>query len=191
MLSREEAVKIFSESGALLEGHFLLTSGRHSHQYMQCAQVLKYPEATEKLARHIADIFAGDKIDLVLGPAMGGIIVSYEVGRQLGVPGIFAERKDGNMEIRRGFAIEPGQRVLVVEDVVTTGGSVREAMNAVQAAGGVVAGVAVLVDRSNGSVDFGVKQAAVLTMSVESWEQPECPLCKEGSTEAYKPGSRG
>ncbi len=190
MLSREEAVKIFSDSGALMEGHFLLTSGRHSNQYMQCAQVLQYPAYTEQLARHIADKFEKDGIELVVGPAMGGIIVSYEVARQLGVPGIFAERKDGQMEIRRGFTINPGQKVLVVEDVVTTGGSVREVIDAVKEAGGEVAGVAVLVDRSNGSVTFGVKQEAVLSMDIQSWEQAECPLCKEGKTEAYKPGSR-
>ncbi len=190
MLSREEAVKIFSVSGALMEGHFLLTSGRHSNQYMQCAQVLQYPTYTEQLARHIADKFENDGIELVVGPAMGGIIVSYEVARQLGVPGIFAERKDGKMEIRRGFTIDPGQKVLVVEDVVTTGGSVKEVMDAVKAAGGEVAGVAVLVDRSNGSVSFGVKQEAVLSMDIQSWEQTECPLCKEGQSEAYKPGSR-
>ncbi len=191
MLSREEAIKIFTDSGALMEGHFLLTSGRHSNQYMQCAQVLQYPDHTEKLARDIAEKFAGDGIELVIGPAMGGIIVSYEVARQLGVPGIFAERKDGKMEIRRGFNIKPGQKVLVVEDVVTTGGSVREVMDAVREAGGKVAGVAVLVDRSNGQVDFGVKQAAVLTMDIQSWESADCPLCAEGKSEAYKPGSRG
>lgn len=190
MLTHDEAVKIFSDSGALMEGHFLLTSGRHSNQYMQCAQVLQYPGYTEQLARHIADLFQNDGIELVVGPAMGGIIVSYEVARQLGIPGIFAERKDGVMEIRRGFTIKPGQKVLVVEDVVTTGGSVREVMDAVQAAGGEVAGVAVLVDRSSGKVDFGVKQAAVLSMDIQSWEQPDCPLCKEGRTDAYKPGSR-
>ncbi len=191
MLSREEAVKIFSDSGALMEGHFLLTSGRHSNQYMQCAQVLQYPAYTEQLAKHIADKFENDGIELVVGPAMGGIIVSYEVARQLGVPGIFAERKDGQMEIRRGFTINRGQKVLVVEDVVTTGGSVKEVIDAVKEAGGEVAGVAVLVDRSNGSVTFGVKQEAVLTMDIQSWEQAECPLCQEGQTEAYKPGSRG
>lgn len=190
MLTRDEAVKIFSDSGALMQGHFLLTSGRHSNQYMQCAQVLQYPAYTEQLARHIADLFQNDGIELVVGPAMGGIIVSYEVARQLGIPGIFAERKDGVMEIRRGFTIKPGQKVLVVEDVVTTGGSVREVMDAVQDAGGVVAGVAVLVDRSNGTVDFGVKQAAVLTMDIQSWDRPDCPMCKEGRTDAYKPGSR-
>jgi orotate phosphoribosyltransferase len=191
MLSREEAIKIFTDSGALMEGHFLLTSGRHSNQYMQCAQVLQYPAYTEKLAQDIAEKFAGDGIELVIGPAMGGIIVSYEVSRQLGVPGIFAERKDGKMEIRRGFTIKPGQKVLVVEDVVTTGGSVKEVMDAVREAGGKVAGVAVLVDRSNGQVDFGVKQAAVLTMDIQSWESADCPLCAEGKSEAYKPGSRG
>ncbi|KUG03829.1 orotate phosphoribosyltransferase [hydrocarbon metagenome] len=190
MLSREEALKIFSDSGALMEGHFLLTSGRHSNQYMQCAQVLQYPAFTEQLARHIADKFEKDGIQLVVGPAMGGIIVSYEVARQLGVPGIFAERKDGQMEIRRGFTIKPGQKVLVVEDVVTTGGSVKEVIDAVIAAGGEVAGVAVLVDRSNGSVTFGVKQEAVLSMDIQSWEKTECPLCKEGQSDAYKPGSR-
>ncbi len=190
MLSRQEALTIFSDSGALMEGHFLLTSGRHSNQYMQCAQVLQYPAYTEQLAKHIADKFENDGIELVVGPAMGGIIVSYEVARQLGVPGIFAERKDGQMEIRRGFTINPGQKVLVVEDVVTTGGSVREVIDAVKEAGGEVAGVAVLVDRSNGSVTFGVKQEAVLAMDIQSWEQAECPLCQEGKTEAYKPGSR-
>jgi len=190
MLSREEATKIFSDSGALMEGHFLLTSGKHSNQYMQCAQVLQYPPATEKLAAHIVEKFKNDGIELVVGPAMGGIIVSYEVARQLGVPGIFAERKDGKMVIRRGFTIAEGQKVLVAEDVVTTGGSVREVMDVVAQAGGQVMGVAVLVDRSNGSVKFGVKQEAVLTMNIQSWEAEKCPLCKEGKSEAYKPGSR-
>ncbi len=190
MLSRQEAIKIFSDSGALLEGHFLLTSGRHSNQYMQCAQVLQYSAYTEELAKHLAEQFKNDGIDLVVGPAMGGIIVSYEVARQLGVPGMFAERKDGLMEIKRGFTINPGQKVLVVEDVVTTGGSVKEVIDAVKEAGGEVAGVAVLVDRSNGKVTFGVKQAAVLAMDIQSWEPAECPLCREGKSEAYKPGSR-
>lgn len=190
MLSREEAIKIFTDSGALMEGHFLLTSGRHSNQYMQCAQVLQYPAATEKLAQDIAAKFAREGIELVIGPAMGGIIVSYEVARQLGVPSIFAERKDGQMEIRRGFTIKPGQKVLVVEDVVTTGGSVREVMDVVSQAGGTVAGVAVLVDRSNGQVDFGVKQEAVLSMDIQSWEPAHCPLCAQGQSQAFKLGSR-
>lgn len=190
MLSNEEAINIFSEAGALLEGHFRLTSGRHSNQYMQCAQVLQYPDATEKLARHLAEQFKDDNVQTVIGPAMGGIIVAYEVARQLGVPGIFTERQDGSMALRRGFSIKPGERVLVVEDVVTTGGSVQEVIDLVKDAGGNVAGVGVLVDRSGGKADFGVKTRAVLTMDIQSWEAEDCPLCREGKTPAVKPGSR-
>lgn len=190
MLSREEATDIFTESGALMEGHFKLTSGRHSNRYMQCAQVLQYPKYTERLAAHIAEKFKNEKIDFVIGPAMGGIIVAYEVARQLGVPGIFCERESGRMALRRGFKLEPGQKVLVVEDVVTTGGSVVEVMDIVREAGAEVAGVAVLVDRSAGKVDFGVQTEAVLSMDIESWEADDCPLCKAGYGEAVKPGSR-
>jgi len=147
----------------------------------------QYPE---KLARWLAEDFADDRIDLVIGPAIGGIIVAYETGRQLGVPAIFAERdSSGTMALRRGFEIPPGQRALVVEDVTTTGGSVREVMQLVEESGGIVAGAGVLVDRSNGQVDFGVKQRAVITMEVLSWDAAECPLCRGGS-EPVKPGSR-
>ncbi|HOQ08907.1 MAG TPA: orotate phosphoribosyltransferase [Syntrophomonadaceae bacterium] len=190
MLDKNEAVAIFTEAGALLQGHFRLTSGRHSDQYMQCAQVLKYPDKTEQLARHLAEAFQDDAVELVVGPAMGGIIVSYEVARQLKVPGIFTERENGQMALRRGFTIQPGQRVLVVEDVVTTGGSVQEVMDVVRAAGGQVVGVGVLVDRSGGKVDFGVKTQAVLTMDIQSWEPEQCPLCAEGKLPVVKPGSR-
>jgi len=190
MLTNEQAQEIFSASGALMEGHFKLTSGRHSNRYMQCAQVLQFPEYTEQLAAHIAEKFAGDNIELVIGPAMGGIIVAYEVARQLKVPAIFCERENGKMALRRGFKIYPEQKVLVVEDVVTTGGSVVEVMDIVKAAGGIVAGVAVLVDRSGGKVDFGVKTEAVLAMEIESWEADQCPLCQAGLGEAVKPGSR-
>jgi orotate phosphoribosyltransferase len=190
MLNKAEATDIFTESGALMEGHFKLTSGRHSNRYMQCAQVLQYPHFTEKLAAHIAEKYNGEKIDFVIGPAMGGIIVSYEVARQLGVPGIFCERENGKMALRRGFKLEPGHKVLVVEDVVTTGGSVVEVMEIVRQSGAEVVGVAVLVDRSAGKVDFGVRTEAVLSMDIESWEATECPLCKAGQGEAIKPGSR-
>ncbi|MDD3363777.1 MAG: orotate phosphoribosyltransferase [Syntrophomonas sp.] len=190
MLNREEATQIFVESGALMEGHFKLTSGRHSNRYMQCAQVLQYPQFTEKLAAHIAEKYAGEKIDWVIGPAMGGIIVSYEVARHLKVPSIFCERQDGKMELRRGFKLKAGDRVLVVEDVVTTGGSVVEVMDIVRQSGAEVVGVAVLVDRSGGKVDFGVRTEAVLSMDIESWEGSDCPLCREGKGEAIKPGSR-
>ena len=190
MLEKDKAIEIFTQSGALLEGHFRLTSGRHSNQYMQCAQVLQYPHYTEQLCRHLADKFENEKAEVVIGPAMGGIIVSYEVARQLKVPGIFCERQDGEMMLRRGFEIKPGQKVLVVEDVVTTGGSVDEVIKIVREAGGVVAGVGVLVDRSNGKVDFGVRKEAVLTMDIKSWEAQDCPLCTEGKIPVIKPGSR-
>jgi orotate phosphoribosyltransferase len=190
MLEKDKAIEIFTKSGALLEGHFRLTSGRHSNQYMQCAQVLQYPQYTEQLCRDLADKFENEKVEVVIGPAMGGIIVSYEVARQLKVPGIFCERQDGEMMLRRGFEIKPGQRVLVVEDVVTTGGSVDEVIKIVREAGGVVAGVGVLVDRSNGKVDFGVRKEAVLTMDIKSWEAQDCPLCAEGKIPVVKPGSR-
>ncbi|WP_054694753.1 orotate phosphoribosyltransferase [Syntrophomonas palmitatica] len=190
MLNEKEAREIFAESGALMQGHFILTSGRHSDQYMQCAQVLQYPEHTEKLARHLADKFRDDGVELVIGPAMGGIIVAYEVARQLGVPCVYTERLEGEMALRRGFIIDACQKVLVVEDVVTTGGSVREVMHIVNTFGGKVVGVGVLVDRSNGTVDFGVKQEAVLTMDIQSWEASQCPLCREGKLRPVKPGSR-
>lgn len=191
MLNHEEVLKVFYDSGALMEGHFLLTSGLHSDQYMQCAKVLQYPEYTEKLAREMADKFRDDNIEVVIGPAMGGIIVAYEVARQLGVPALFTERLDGEMVLRRGFMMDAGQRVLVVEDVVTTGGSVREVMNVVEKFGAQVVGVGVLVDRSNGTVDFGVKQEAVLTMDIRSWKSEDCPLCARGKLPVVKPGSRG
>lgn len=191
MLNQNEAEKIFTDSGALLNGHFILTSGRHSNQYMQCAQVLQYPGYTEDLAKHLADKFRNDGVEVVIGPAMGGIIVAYEVARQLGVPALFTERQDGAMTLRRGFTIKPGQKVLVVEDVVTTGGSVKEVIEVVREQGGEVVGVGVLVDRSNGQVSFGVKQEPVLAMDIQSWTTEECPLCKTGDSKAVKPGSRG
>ena len=189
MLTRDQAVEIFTKSNALLSGHFRLTSGRHSNQYMQCAQVLQYPEYASQLCQDLAEKFAGTQIDLVVGPAMGGIIVAYEVGRALGVKALFTEREQGAMVLRRGFTIEPGQKVLVAEDVVTTGGSVREVIDVVRAQGGEVVGVALLVDRSNGNVDFGVKTEAVLSMEIKSYDPEDCPLCRQGLP-VVKPGSR-
>lgn len=190
MFSREAIEKMFVDAGALLEGHFLLTSGRHSNRYMQCAQVLQYPAYTEALSRILADRFRNDGVDVVVGPAMGGIIVAYEVARQLGVRGIFCERENGVMTLRRGFSIQPGERILVVEDVITTGGSVMEVMEVTKARGGEVVGVAVLVDRSGGKVDLGVRTEAALVMEIDSWEADSCPLCREGTLPTTKPGSR-
>jgi orotate phosphoribosyltransferase len=190
LLTTDEALDIFTSSGALLRGHFIFTSGRHSDVYMQCAQVLRYPEHTERLAKHLASHFRSDAIDIVIGPALGGIVVAYEVARQLGAVALFTEREDDRMVLRRSFSITPGQRVLVVEDVITTGGSVREVMEVVREHQGHVAGVGVLIDRSNGAIDFGVKQTAVLSMEIPSWEADACPLCREGKLPAVKPGSR-
>ena len=189
-MEQKEILQIFKDSGALLEGHFLLTSGRHSDKYMQCAQVLRFPDYTEKLCKIIADEYKDSGVELVVGPAMGGILVAYEGARQLGVPNIFAERENGKMTLRRNFAIEKGQKVLVVEDVVTTGGSVLEVINIVKEQGGDVVGAGVLVDRSNGAVDLGVPLCSVLAMEVVSYEADNCPLCQSGADAPYKPGSR-
>lgn len=188
-LSTEEIKKIFIDSGALLEGHFRLTSGRHSDRYIQCARVLMEPNYTAALCGHLAEAFKEDAVDVVVGPAMGGIVISYEMARQLGVPSLFTERVDGKMTLRRNFTIAPGQKVLVVEDVVTTGGSVKEVIDIVRENGGVVVGVALLVDRSNGKVDLGARVEACLSMDVKSYEEEECPLCKAGLP-IIKPGSR-
>jgi orotate phosphoribosyltransferase len=173
----------------MLTGHFKLTSGRHSDRYFQCAMVLQHPEHTGALCRELAARFAGEDVSAVIGPATGGIIVSYETARALGVRGIFTERENGLMSLRRGFSIEPGERVLVVEDVITTGGSVLEVIDVVRSLGGVVVGAGVLVDRSGGKVDLGVRKEALLVTEVISYDPDQCPLCRDGIP-AVKPGSR-
>ncbi len=189
MLTHDEAIEIFIKANALLTGHFRLTSGRHSAKYMQCAQVLQYPQYASVLCDSLAEKFKGTQIDLVVGPAMGGIIVAYEVGRALGVKTFFTERENGAMALRRGFTINPGEKVLVVEDVVTTGGSVKEVIDVVREKGGEVVGVGVLVDRSAGKADFGVPTQSIVQLEIESYDPEECPLCKEGIP-VVKPGSR-
>ncbi|MBU4532862.1 MAG: orotate phosphoribosyltransferase [Firmicutes bacterium] len=188
-LSPKQVESILVECKALLEGHFLLTSGRHSGRYVQCAQVLQYPEHCAKLGAAIADGFRDAEVDLVVGPALGGILIAYEVARALGTKCLFAERENGKMALRRGFVIAPGTKVLVVEDVITTGGSVREVMDLVMASGAEVVGVGVLVNRSGGKADFGVPLHALLSLSIEAYDPADCPLCAAG-TPAVKPGSR-
>ncbi len=188
-LANNEIMDYFLRAEALLKGHFLLTSGRHSDQYFQCAKVLQYPDYAAKLCGELAAYFKDDNIDKVIAPAMGGILVGWEVARLLGKQFLFAEREKERFEIRRGFKIQPGERILVCEDVVTTGGSVQEVIDLVRKNGAVVAGAAYLVDRSNGKVDFGVKQKATMTMSVISYSPEECPLCKQ-NIPVVKPGSR-
>jgi orotate phosphoribosyltransferase len=189
-LSKDEVLKIFRDTKALLDGHFLLTSGLHSPNYFQCAKVLQYPRHLEALSAQIAARFNEDRIDVVISPGIGGIVVGTEVGRQLGARTIFAERKEGKMGLRRGFELARGERVLVVEDVTTTGGSVREVIELVRQAGAVLAGVGCIVDRSNGKVKFDAKQVSVLVLEVVTYEPQACPLCQQGSP-AVKPGSRG
>lgn len=186
-MTKEEILTIFRETGVMLEGHFQLTSGRHSDKYMQCARLFQYPGIAERFAKELAGKF--ENVDLVAGPALGGIIIAYEVSRHLNVQNVFAERENGQMTLRRGFELPRGARVLVVEDVVTTGGSVKEVMSLVRSLGGEIAGVGSVVDRSDGKVDFGVPFNAVLSMKVVSWEADECPLCREGWP-LVKPGSR-
>lgn len=190
MLTKEEVLQIFEETGVLQEGHFILTSGRHSKRFMQTAQVLQYANITEKLCSSLAEGFQNEKIDIVISPAVGGILVGYEISRILGVRNIFCERENGEMKLRRGFKIEQGARVLVVEDVVTTGGSVKEVISVIEEAGGTIVGVGVLVDRSNGTVDFGYPLRSLLPIAIDSYPADECPLCAQGEIPAIKPGSR-
>lgn len=192
-MDRQQVLSIFKESGALLEGHFQLTSGLHSNQYFQCAKVLQYHGHATALCADIASRFSGSDIDVVIAPAMGGIVVGQEVGRLLNARTMFTERKDGAMQLRRGFGIHKGERVLVCEDVVTTGGSVAEVIKIVKELRGTPVGVGYIVDRSGGTVRFdladGGMQHAVLLMDVVAYKPDACPLCKQGMP-IEKPGSR-
>jgi len=187
---REAILEVFREAGALLEGHFLLSSGLHSPKYLQCALVLQDPVRAERLCSRLARAFADDRVETVVGPAMGGILVAYELARALGARAIFAEREEGRMRLRRGFRIEPGERVLLAEDVVTTGGSLREVLALVREAGAEVVGVAALVDRTSGrDPGFGMPLTALVQLDVPTHVPEECPLCREG-VPVVKPGSR-
>ena len=189
---KEQAIELLERTGVMQEGHFRLTSGRHSDRYMQCAHLFEYPHHSETVCLDLATFFNSEsfgKIDLVVGPALGGVIMAYEMSRVLRVKNIFAEREDGKMTLRRGFHVESGARALVVEDVVTTGGSVREVIELLKASGAEVVGVGSVVDRSDGEVDFGVPFHATLSAKIESWPAEECPLCKQGLP-IIKPGSR-
>ena len=196
-MTREDVLKIFEENEALLKGHFLLTSGLHSDRYLQCALALQHPAVAENLCAELAEKAKADpdigRIDLVIAPALGGVIVAHEVARALGARAIFTERQEQTMTLRRGFQIKPGERCLVVEDVITTGGSTREVMEVVALHGGVTVGVGSLIDRSlnasGDAVDLGVPRHALAALEVPTYKPEECPMCREGST-AIKPGSR-
>jgi orotate phosphoribosyltransferase len=176
----DEIIQIFKDAGAILEGHFLLTSGLHSPVYWEKFQVLQYPHYTQKLCRLIAKRFKKDKVQVVAGPTTGGIILSFEVARQLGVKGIFVEKKGEARAFRRGFSIKPGERVLIVDDILTTGGSIVEVMDAVKKLKGNIVGIGVLVDRSEQTKDFGVPLFSCLRSKTVTYRSAECPLCAAG-----------
>ncbi|HPD18476.1 MAG TPA: orotate phosphoribosyltransferase [Candidatus Goldiibacteriota bacterium] len=178
-MNQEKVLNVFRKTNALLAGHFLLTSGKHSNIYLEKFMVLQYPEHTEKLAKEIAGHFKNKKPDVVIGAAVGGIILSYEVARQIGARGIFMEREEGKLTLRRNFEIKKGEKVLVVEDIVTTGGSVRELITSLKEYECEIVGVGVLINRSGEELDFGIDDTFVLaTVDVNAYDPDDCPLCK-------------
>jgi orotate phosphoribosyltransferase len=188
-MTEDEILNIFRKNLALLEGHFILSSGLHSDRYIQCALVLQHPRIAEQfcveLGRKLGDLGAR----VVVAPALGGVIVAHEVARALGVRALFTERENGAMTLRRGFHLEPDEPAIVVEDVITTGKSTRGTMDCVERAGGKVIGIGALVDRSGGEVKFGLPKMTLVTLKVQSYDPMQCPLCKAGIP-AVKPGSR-
>jgi orotate phosphoribosyltransferase len=187
-MTNEEILQILKDSGALLEGHFILTSGLHSAQYIEKFRILEQPRYTEMLCKEIAGQYINQEITAVVGPMTGGIIISYETARQLGAKSIFTERIDGKMQFRRGFTLSPADKILIVEDIITTGVSVKEVIEEVKKHGSVIAGLSCLVDRSNGKAEFDVPFKPLLEMDVRNYSPDDCPLCKSGS-KAVKPGS--
>jgi orotate phosphoribosyltransferase len=188
-MTNAEILKIFEETEGILHGHFQLASGRHSDTYMQCAKLFMYPDKAKILCNALADKMKNEKIEYVASPAVGGIIMGYEMANQLKVPNIFLERINGNMTVRRGFEIVKNGKYLVVEDVVTTGGSVKEVIEEIEKRGGIVTAVCSVVDRSNGNVDFGKKYYSLLSMDIISFEKEDCPLCKK-NIPVLKPGTK-
>jgi len=185
----ERALELLESSGALLTGHFKLSSGRHSDEYCQCARVLSHPEAAEELGRMLAELFLDLPVDVVVSPALGGIVIGHEVARALGVRALFAERESGKMTLRRGFSVGRGEKALIIEDVRTTGGSVLEVAEVVRAAGGDVAGFGFILDRSQGERDLGSPARALARRRMVSHEPDACPQCAQG-VPVEKPGSR-
>jgi orotate phosphoribosyltransferase len=191
VINTEEVMRKFEEAGAIQKGHFKLTSGVHSDIYIQCAQVMQYPEFMNNLCSELGKKFRGDDVDVIVGPAVGAIIMAHVMARVLGpwVRAIFTERENGKMTLRRSFKIKKGEKVLVVEDVTTTGSSVKEVIDIVKERQGKVVGVGALIDRSGGKIDFGVKTQSLLTLDIKIYLPEVCPLCKKGIP-AVKPGSR-
>src|SRR5215204_3578732 len=188
-MDSEQILEHFRQSGALLEGHFILSSGLHSANYLQCALALQYPADAAKFGKTIAEHFTNENIETVAAPAIGGLIIGYAVAEALNVRFIWTERQDGVMTVRRGFSVRQRERILVVEDVITTGGSTRECLDALESRGARVTGAASIIDRSGGAADVGVPRIALVSMEVPSYKPEDCPLCRQG-IEAVKPGSR-
>jgi len=188
-LNAEQVIDQFRETGALLEGHFQLSSGLHSTVYLQCALVLQFPDKAESFGRAIAEKFRGAGIQLVASPAIGGIVIGHEVARALGARFVWTEREAGQMTLRRGFTVSPDEKTLIVEDVITTGGSTRDTIEALKRAGADVIAAASIIDRSAGSADVGVPLTALASLKVLSVEAAECDACKLGEP-VVKPGSR-
>jgi orotate phosphoribosyltransferase len=199
MDTREELLRMLETAGAIRHGHFELSSGLHSGTYVQCALVLQYPRFAERLGQALAALFSDARIDAVVSPALGGLIIGQEVARALppprdtiggGVRAMFVERDaSGTMTMRRGFTLQPDQHVLVIEDVWTTGGSTQETIHVVEEAGGRVVAAGALIDRSGGEIEFSVESNALIELKIASYEPEDCPLCRQGSA-AVKPGSR-
>ena len=185
----ENILKQFRTANALIDGHFLLSSGLHSPKYLQCAVALQMPSDASEYGRQIANHFAETEIDTVASPAIGGLVIGFAVAQALGMRFIWTERQEGVMTVRRGFAVNEGDRILVVEDVITTGGSTRECIAALEGHGGKVVAAASIIDRSNGAADVGVTRISLVSLDVPSYKPEDCPLCADG-IEAVKPGSR-
>ena len=188
-MKNDDVLTLFRNSGALLEGHFKLSSGLHSPAYLQCALVLQHPDAAAKLGRALADQLRSAGATVVLSPALGGLIIGHEVARALGVRAIFAERQDGALVLRRGFSLDANDRVVVIEDVVTTGGSTRETMDVATAAGATVVAAGAIIDRSGGNATLGAPFKSLVTLTVPTYQPEACPLCASG-VPITKPGSR-
>jgi orotate phosphoribosyltransferase len=189
-MTEAEILKTLGDTGALLDGHFLLRSGLHSNRYFQAAMVLQHTLAASKLCGELADRFRDANVETVISPAVGGIVVGQEVGRHLGVRAIFAEKdEESNLLLRRGFSLKPGERVLVAEDVVTKGGRVQQTVDLVRATGAEVVGIAVIVDRSDGNLDFGAPMQSLLELDLATYSPDVCPMCKQGLP-IDKPGSK-
>ena len=188
-MNSDQILEHFTDTNALLEGHFLLSSGLHSPKYLQCALALQYPEDTARFGKAIAKHYLQAGIDTVASPAIGGLVIGYAVAAALNVRFLWTERQNGQMTLRRGFNLKPGERILVVEDVITTGGSTRECIAALEENGGKVVAAASIIDRSNGIADVGVPRIALASLDVPSYADGECPLCVDGDR-PVKPGSR-